>query len=205
MGASSATTRKKPLAELAGPVGKRADLTEKKNATQEQQRRLHMKTERKNIQAAIGVFAFAALLLAQTAVLAQHKGHDHAAEAKPAEQAVKQQTVCPVMGGKIDPKLYVEQDGKRIYLCCQGCVAPVKADFAKYEKQLAEQGIEVARVQETCPVMGKKIDKKLFVDQDGKRQYVCCRGCIAAVRKDFEKHAQTLREKGEYLEDTPKQ
>jgi Cu(I)/Ag(I) efflux system membrane fusion protein len=31
------------------------------------------------------------------------------------------QTTCPVMGGPIDPNVYVEHNGKRVYFCCKGC------------------------------------------------------------------------------------
>ncbi|HUT37359.1 MAG TPA: hypothetical protein VNE39_28005, partial [Planctomycetota bacterium] len=35
-----------------------------------------------------------------------------------AKQAPGPQTTCPVMGGKIDRKLFVDYEGKRIYVCC---------------------------------------------------------------------------------------
>lgn len=38
------------------------------------------------------------------------------------------QTVCPVMGGAIDKALYVDHDGKRIYVCCARCIAKIKED-----------------------------------------------------------------------------
>jgi len=39
------------------------------------------------------------------------------------------QTTCPVMkGGKINKKLYVDHNGKRIYVCCKVCINKVKAD-----------------------------------------------------------------------------
>lgn len=58
-------------------------------------------------------------------------------------------------------------------------------------------GKEVAKkVQTTCPITGKPIDKKLFVDQDGKRIYVCCPHCPDAVKKDFPKYAKQLEDQG---------
>ena len=44
------------------------------------------------------------------------------------------------MGGGIDKKLFVDKDGKRIYVCCAGCLAPIKKDFAKFEKKLHDKG-----------------------------------------------------------------
>jgi hypothetical protein len=51
--------------------------------------------------------------------------------------------------------------------------------------------------------MGGKIDKALFVDHAGKRIYVCCRGCIRAVRADPEKYIAKLESEGVVLEAVP--
>jgi len=70
-----------------------------------------------------------------------------------AEEAAKQttqdkkliQTECPVMAGrKIDKSLFVDYQGKRIYVCCGGCVGKVKADPAKYVKELETKNIVLA-------------------------------------------------------------
>jgi YHS domain-containing protein len=53
---------------------------------------------------------------------------------------VKRQTVCPVMGGEVDKTQFVDYDGKRIYVCCGGCIAKIKKDPAKYVKQLEAEG-----------------------------------------------------------------
>ena len=62
-----------------------------------------------------------------------------AQEAKSADtnapaQTVKTQTVCPVMGGKIDKKSFADYDGKRVYFCCGGCSGAFNKDPAKYLK-----------------------------------------------------------------------
>ncbi len=130
---------------------------------------------------------------------ADHGGHahDHGAEKKapPAadapEKEIKLQTTCPVMGGAINKDLYVDHDGKRVYICCKGCEAPLKKDPATYIQKLEDAGVTVATLQTECPVMGgNPIDRNLYVDHDGKRIYVCCRGCIAEVGKD---PAKTIR------------
>lgn len=59
--------------------------------------------------------------------------------------AVKKQTTCPVMGGAIDKKLFVDAEGKRIYLCCTGCIAPVKKDPKKYIAKLEADGITLEK------------------------------------------------------------
>lgn len=52
------------------------------------------------------------------------------------------QTSCPVMKGEaIDPNLYVDVNGKRIYVCCPGCITTIKAEPEKYIKQMEAEGI----------------------------------------------------------------
>ena len=58
-----------------------------------------------------------------------HKKHDHAEIT---------QTKCPVMGGKIDKKLYVEHKGTKIYVCCKACIKKIKEDPDKYLKMVKE-------------------------------------------------------------------
>jgi hypothetical protein len=57
----------------------------------------------------------------------------------------KAQVICPVLGGEIDKKLYVDVKGKRIYVCCRGCLALIKADPDKYIKILEDQGVEIEK------------------------------------------------------------
>lgn len=109
---------------------------------------------------------------------------------------IKLQTTCQVMGGAIDKNQYVDHDGKRIYICCKGCEAPLKKDPAKYIQKLEAEGITVAKLQTECPVMGGAIDKTLYVDHDGKRIYVCCQGCIATVKKDPAKTIRSMEKAG---------
>jgi YHS domain-containing protein len=57
--------------------------------------------------------------------------------------APKKQTVCPVMGGKINTNLFVVAEGKRVYVCCSGCLPDLKKEPAKYIKQLEAQGVKL--------------------------------------------------------------
>jgi YHS domain-containing protein len=65
-------------------------------------------------------------------------GAGFAAAAPAAGQA---QTVCPVLGNKIDKKVYVDYQGQRVYFCCTGCVEPFKKNPAQYLKKLEESGV----------------------------------------------------------------
>ncbi len=126
-----------------------------------------------------------------------------AAEAPAAAPAITLQTTCPVMGGPINRKLYVDHEGQRIYVCCAGCIDAVKKDPAKALRTLADAGVTVAKLQTTCPVMGGPINRKLYVDHEGQRIYVCCAGCIDAVKKDPAAHIKAMEAKGVALEAVP--
>jgi YHS domain-containing protein len=53
----------------------------------------------------------------------------------------KPQALCPVLGGNIDKKVYADNQGQRIYFCCQGCDAEFGKNPEKYMKKLQEQGV----------------------------------------------------------------
>lgn len=56
------------------------------------------------------------------------------------------------------------------------------------------------KLQDTCPILGEKIDKQFYVDALGQRIYVCCRGCLSAVQSDPEQALNKLHDLGEYAE-----
>lgn len=57
--------------------------------------------------------------------------------------------------------------------------------------------------QTTCPVMGGTVDKAQYVDAEGYRIYVCCAGCIGAVKADPAKYIAKLEAEGVELVETP--
>lgn len=65
---------------------------------------------------------------------------------------VKKQTTCPVMGGAVNKALYVDHAGKRIYVCCGGCIGTVKADPAKYIRKLEAEGVTLDAAEPAKPV-----------------------------------------------------
>jgi YHS domain-containing protein len=68
----------------------------------------------------------------------------------------KEQGTCPLMGGNIDKNFYADHNGKRVYFCCGGCVAPFKKDPEKYIKKLESEGIELAK----APVVKEEKQKQ---------------------------------------------
>lgn len=55
------------------------------------------------------------------------------------------QTKCPVLGNKIDEKVFVDYEGKRIYFCCSGCIDQFKKDPVKYLKKMEAEGVTPAK------------------------------------------------------------
>ena len=81
-----------------------------------------------------------ALVVAIVAVVALGlvAGYVLAADQKPAG---KPQTTRPIMGGRIDKKVFVDYEGKRIYFCCNMCPPEFMKDPAKHIKKMEEAGI----------------------------------------------------------------
>ena len=49
------------------------------------------------------------------------------------------QKICPVMGNAINPNIFVDYKGRRVYFCCPMCPPKFNADPEKYIKILDEQ------------------------------------------------------------------
>jgi YHS domain-containing protein len=82
------------------------------------------------------------IMLVFLVVLVLAAGPAMAAEPKP-------QTLCPVLGGNIDKKVFIDYQGKRIYFCCSGCPAEFSKDPEKYLKKIEAQGITLEKCPET--------------------------------------------------------
>ena len=54
------------------------------------------------------------------------------------DDKAKEQTLCPVMGGKINKELYTEYKGKEVYFCCPGCEPEFLKDPEKYIDKLPQ-------------------------------------------------------------------
>jgi len=73
-------------------------------------------------------------------------GKDAQADAKDAKK-ITPQTKCPVQGGDIDKSLFVDVDGKRIYVCCSGCIDEIKKNPKKHIKELEDKGITLDKAK----------------------------------------------------------
>lgn len=55
------------------------------------------------------------------------------------------QTICPVMGDKIDKRYYTDYKGNRIYFCCKSCPEDFKKNPEKYMKKLKDSGVTLEK------------------------------------------------------------
>jgi len=51
------------------------------------------------------------------------------------------QTMCPVMGGEINKKIFSDYKGYRVYFCCTECPGEFKKNPEKYMKKLKDSGV----------------------------------------------------------------
>ena len=130
-----------------------------------------------------------------------HAAAQKAEKAKPTVKVEKEsiaQKTCPVMGGKINKNLFYEYKGQKIYVCCSACIDKVKENPEKYLKKVKEDIAKAEKVdiskQQVCPVMGGKINKKLYYEYNGQKIYVCCDGCIAKIKENPEKYLKKVKE-----------
>lgn len=55
---------------------------------------------------------------------------------------MRPQTLCPVMGGKINKEVYTDYNGMRIYFCCGGCDGTFLENPEKFIEQMRAAGVE---------------------------------------------------------------
>lgn len=89
-------------------------------------------------------------IIASTFIALGEKGHEdhkqHKDQSTEMHSKSNVQTKCPVMGGNINKELYVDHDGKRIYVCCQMCINKIKEKPEKYISKLEDEGVELEEI-----------------------------------------------------------
>ena len=61
------------------------------------------------------------------------------------------QTICPVMGGKINKEVYTDHKGNRIYFCCKSCIDVFNNNPDKFISKMAEEGVVLEKVPGDSP------------------------------------------------------
>lgn len=118
--------------------------------------------------------------------------------------AKDKQTHCPIMGGEINPDVFIDYKGAKVYFCCWGCDDKFLAEPEKFVPKLpdaVQRQIRAADstpsgkgVQKTCPVMGGEIDEEVFTDYRGVRVYFCCPPCIEKFEAEPQQYIPKLPE-----------
>lgn len=119
--------------------------------------------------------------------------------------AARPQTLCPIMGLPVNKELHVDVRGQRIYVCCPGCVAPVRKDPDAALATLHDRNEYAESLQTMCPVMNAPISKEMFVEYKGRRIYVCCPPCIETIQADPARYAAIVAGDDPEKNDAPKQ
>ncbi len=103
---------------------------------------------------------------------------------------------CPLQAKKARADKFVEQNGERVYVCCNMCRGKAKADFDTYRDAAypAEQIIDVKN--DRCPIMGGKTEgsESSTVFQNY-RVHFCCDGCDEKFRQDPRRYLTLLTKK----------
>ena len=63
-------------------------------------------------------------------------------------QKLVPQKTCPVMGGPVNKKIYIDYNGKRMYACCPGCLGEMKSTPEKYIKIIEKRGEKVGEIKQ---------------------------------------------------------
>ena len=91
--------------------------------------------------------------------------------------------MCPVMNAAVSEKFRSEYKGQYVYFCCQGCVTMFEKDPETYIAKLSKEDREAITPNEICPITKEKIpDQTKFVEQDGRKIYFCCDGCLSMYK-----------------------
>jgi YHS domain-containing protein len=131
--------------------------------------------------------------LAVAAVALAGGEYDHA-KAKH-EHDVGAKAACPISGNPVNLAVSVATDEGPVFFCCEGCISKFEADPSDYADDVAAQRKALAdrpKIQVTCPVSGKPVDRKVHIDHKGRKVYFCCEGCIPQFEADPEEYERAL-------------
>lgn len=116
-------------------------------------------------------------------------------EDKPGKEGEGAIAFCPVMGEPINLAVSTPTKDGPVYFCCKNCIKRFARNPEKYADQVAAQRHLLAKrdkVQVLCPVSGKGVDDKAFIENNGKKILFCCTGCIEKYKADPAKYKSGL-------------
>lgn len=116
------------------------------------------------------------------------------------------EVLCPVMGEAVNFAISASTDNGPVFFCCKRCVGKFEGNPDKYADDVVEQRKALAkreRVQTTCPVSGKSVDPKVYVEHQGEKVFLCCNGCAGKFKKNPDKFASALAKSYTYQTHCP--
>ncbi|MBF0244099.1 MAG: hypothetical protein HQL31_02340 [Planctomycetes bacterium] len=136
----------------------------------------------------------AALLLLPARLMAEDAHMSHGkTEKEKSESVAGTQKLCPIMGGKVNPKVFVEHRGQKVYFCCPGCSGKFLEDPEAHFEKMAERGETAENVQTHCPVTGEALESRdVSVTLPGRRVYFCCKMCVNKFKNDKESYLKKM-------------
>lgn len=145
----------------------------------------------------VSTWIAALVVLSASSLLAQERRNprvpeDDSKAAAKAEGEVK--AVCPVGGEPIDRRAYTHYRGKRVYFCCKDCLGKFDKDPESFAKQVKAQweALKPHRTQVTCPVTGKPVNAKFWVDTPACDIFFADEQAKAAWEKDSKAYEAKL-------------
>lgn len=120
-----------------------------------------------------------------------------AAQRKALADRPRVQVTCPVSKEPVNQKVFIEQEGRKVYFCCEDCVKEYKADPGKHKVALANS----YSYQTKCPVMGEPINPKASTTlSTGETIYYCCKRCDKKLLADPAKYDKNLLAQGIHID-----
>ena len=115
-------------------------------------------------------------------------------QSKPAGNAPAKvpQTLCPLMGERINRSIYADYQGKRVYFCCKNCIDEFGKAPATTVKQIEGKGIILDAAQVMCPVSGGRINREIYADYGGRRIYFSSKDCLLKFNRTPAQYAKKL-------------
>lgn len=92
--------------------------------------------------------------------------------------------VCPINGGGVMEENRAEYKGQYVYFCCEGCVEMFNKNPEKFVAKLSKEDQEAIKANTTCPVSSEPVDQKVALENEGRKVYFCCQGCVEKYKKD---------------------
>ena len=102
------------------------------------------------------------------------------------------QTLCPLMGERINRSIYADYQGKRVYFCCKNCIDEFGKAPATTVKQIEGKGIILDAAQVMCPVSGGRINREIYADYGGRRIYFSSKDCLLKFNRTPAQYAKKL-------------